>query len=67
MQRINQKKTVEYLKQLYPEIKNEISTLSEGNNFAGIMQTTVDQLKTVMATKRSALLVSFICLSFVKN
>lgn len=48
MQRINQKKTVEYLKQLYPEIKNEISTLSEGNNFAGIMQTTVDQLKNLL-------------------
>ena len=48
MQRVNQKKTVEYLKQLYPEIKNEISNLSDSNNFAGIMKTTVDQLKKLL-------------------
>lgn len=48
MQKINQKRTVEYLKQLYPEIKNEISSLSDCNNFAGIMQSTVDQLKNLL-------------------
>lgn len=48
MQKINQKKTVKYLKELYPEIKNEISSLSDCNNFAGIMQTTVDHLKNLL-------------------
>jgi len=49
MHRINQKKTVEYLKVLYPDIRNEITTLSDRNNFAGIMQTTVDHLRNLLS------------------
>lgn len=48
MQKINQKKTVEYLKAFYPDIKNEITNLSDRNNFAGIMQTTVDHMKDLL-------------------
>ena len=48
MQKINQKQTVEYLKTFYPDIKNEITSLADRNNFAGIMQTTVDHLKNLL-------------------
>lgn len=48
MQKINQKKTVEYLKAFYPDIRNEITNLSDRNNFAGIMQTTVDHMKDLL-------------------
>ena len=46
--KINEKSTVEYLKAFYPDIRNEISNLSERNNFAGIIQTTVDHLKNLL-------------------
>ena len=48
MRKINEKSTVEYLKAFYPDIRNEISNLSERNNFAGIIQTTVDYLKNLL-------------------
>ena len=48
MQKINQKKTVEYLKAFYPDIKVEIIKLSDHNNFAGIMQTAVDYVKNLL-------------------
>lgn len=48
MRKINQKSTVEYLKTFYPAIQSQITELSERNNFAGIMQTTVDQLKNLL-------------------
>lgn len=48
MQKINQKKTVEYLKAFYPDIRNDIANLSDRINFAGIMQTTVDHIKNLL-------------------
>ena len=48
MRKINEKSTIEYLKAFYPDIRNEISNLSERNNFAGIIQTTVDYLKNLL-------------------
>lgn len=45
MQKINQKKT---LKAFYPDIRNEITSLSDRNNFPGIMQTTVDHMKNLV-------------------
>ena len=48
MRRINEKSSVEYLKAFYPDIKPEITKLSERNNFAGIIQTAVDHLKNLL-------------------
>lgn len=48
MRRINEKSSVEYLKAFYPDIKQEITALSQRNNFAGIIQTAVDHLKNLL-------------------
>ena len=48
MQTINQKIAVEYLKFFYPPLRNEITQLSVQNNFAGIMQATVNYLKNLL-------------------
>lgn len=48
MRRINEKSSVEYLKAFYPDIKPEITALSQRNNFAGIIQTAVDHLKNLL-------------------
>lgn len=48
MQTINQKIAVEYLKFFYPPLRNEITQLSVQDNFAGIMQATVNYLKDLL-------------------
>lgn len=48
MQKMNKKRTIEYLKAFYPDLRSEITNLSDHNNFAGIMQTTVDHLKNLL-------------------
>ncbi|UHO39255.1 hypothetical protein H5J24_03795 [Chryseobacterium capnotolerans] len=48
MQTINQKIAVEYLKFFYPRLRNEIIQLSGQDNFAGIMQATVNYLKGLL-------------------
>ena len=48
MQTINQKIAVEYLKFFYPPLRNEITQLSVQDNFAGIMQATVNYLKNLL-------------------
>lgn len=48
MQTINQKIAVEYLKFFYPSLRNEITQLSVQDNFAGIMQATVNYLKNLL-------------------
>ena len=48
MQTINQKIAVEYLKFFYPPLRNEITQLSVQDNFAGIIQATVNYLKNLL-------------------
>ncbi|WP_370895598.1 DUF7674 family protein [Chryseobacterium gossypii] len=48
MQTINQRIAVEYLKFFYPTIRNEITQLSTQNNFAGIIQATINYLKDLL-------------------
>ena len=48
MQTINQKIAIEYLKFFYPPLRTEISQLSKQDNFAGIMQATVNYLKNLL-------------------
>lgn len=48
MQTINQKIAVEYLKFFYPPLRNEISQLSVQDNFAGIIQSTINYLKNLL-------------------
>ncbi|BFO64445.1 hypothetical protein KCF3NO3_04280 [Chryseobacterium sp. KCF3-3] len=48
MQTINQKIAVEYLKFFYPPLRNEITQLSVQDNFAGVMQATVNYLKNLL-------------------
>jgi hypothetical protein len=48
MQTINQTIAVEYLKFFYPPIRNEINQLSVQDNFAGIMQATINYLKELL-------------------
>jgi len=52
MRKINEKSTVEYLKAFYPAIRPQITELSERNNFAGIIQTTVDHMKNLLEQAR---------------
>jgi hypothetical protein len=48
MQTIDQKIAVEYLKFFYPPLRTEISQLSVQNNFAGIIQATINYLKSLL-------------------
>lgn len=48
MQTINQKIAVEYLKFFYPPLRSEISQLSVQDNFAGIIQATINYLKNLL-------------------
>lgn len=45
---VNQKTAAEYLKFFYPRLRNEIDELSVKGNFAGIIQTTINYLKTLL-------------------
>ncbi len=48
MQTINQKTAVEYLKFFYPPLRNEITQLSLQDNFAGVIQATINYLKNLL-------------------
>ncbi|SEM10947.1 hypothetical protein SAMN05421856_101144 [Chryseobacterium taichungense] len=48
MQTINQKIAVEYLKFFYPPLRAEITQLSVQENFAGIIQSTINYLKNLL-------------------
>ncbi|MCA6067502.1 hypothetical protein JI747_009960 [Chryseobacterium sp. RG1] len=48
MQAINQKKAMEYLKFFYPPLRNEITQLSLQDNFAGVIQATINYLKRLL-------------------
>ncbi|KQT20541.1 hypothetical protein ASG31_17390 [Chryseobacterium sp. Leaf404] len=45
---VNQKTAAEYLKFFYPKLRGEISELSLKDNFAGIIQTTVNYLRNLL-------------------
>ena len=45
---INESGAIEHLKVFYPSLQKEIVQLSAQNNFAGIIQTTVDHLKNLL-------------------
>ncbi|MCY1662904.1 DUF7674 family protein [Chryseobacterium sp. SL1] len=48
MPTINQKIASEYLKFFYPPLRTEITQLSSQDNFAGIMQATINYLKKLL-------------------
>lgn len=48
MKTINQKIAVEYLKFFYPPLRNEITQLSVQDNFAGVIQATINYLKNLL-------------------
>ncbi|KPH10841.1 hypothetical protein [Chryseobacterium sp. ERMR1:04] len=52
MQTINQKMAVEYLKFFYPTIRSEITQLSKQNNFAGVIQATINYLKDLLVDSK---------------
>lgn len=46
LNKINRFTAVEYLKVSFPSVRREIVTLSEQNNFPGVMQVMIDDMKT---------------------
>lgn len=48
MQSINKKIAVEYLKFFYPPLRKEITQLSVQENFAGVIQATINYLKDML-------------------
>ncbi|MBP1167657.1 hypothetical protein JOE44_004541 [Chryseobacterium sp. PvR013] len=56
MQTINKKIAVEYLKFFYPPLRNEITQLSVQDNFAGIMQATVNYLKNLLQESKISII-----------
>lgn len=52
MQAMNEKIAAEYLKFFYPPIRKEITQLSVQNNFAGIMQATINYLKDLLVQSK---------------
>lgn len=56
MQTINQKIAVEYLKFFYPPLRKEITQLSVQDNFAGIMQATVNYLKNLLQESKISII-----------
>ncbi|WP_223606041.1 hypothetical protein [Chryseobacterium sp. OSA05B] len=48
MQAINKKIAVEYLKFFYPPLRSEITQLSVQENFAGVIQATINYLKDML-------------------
>jgi hypothetical protein len=69
MQTINQKIAVEYLKFFYPPLRNEITQLSVQDNFAGIMQATVNYLKKLLQESKISIIANHLKLmdSIYKN
>ena len=56
MQTINKKIAVEYLKFFYPPLRNEITQMSVQDNFAGIMQATVNYLKNLLQESKISII-----------
>ena len=56
-QTINKRIAVEYLKIYYPAVRDEIMQLSVQNNFAGIIQITIDQLKIFLQESKTHLVI----------
>ncbi len=56
MQTINQKIAVDYLKFFYPPLRHEITQLSVQDNFAGIMQATVNYLKNLLQESKISII-----------
>lgn len=56
MQTINQKIAIDYLKFFYPPIRNEITQLSTQNNFAGVIQATVNYLRDLLQESRISII-----------
>ena len=48
MKTINENAAIEHLKVFYPTIQNEIVQLSAQDNFAGVIQATVNHLKNLL-------------------
>lgn len=48
MHAINENAAIEHLKIFYPSLQKEINLLSAQNNFAGVIQSTVDYLKVLL-------------------
>lgn len=46
LNKINRFTAVEYLKVFFPSVRREIVALSEQNNFPGVMQVMIDDMKT---------------------
>lgn len=46
LNKINRFTAVEYLKVFFPSVRREIVTLSEQNNFPGVIQVMIDDMKT---------------------
>lgn len=50
---VNQKTAAEYLKFFYPRLRTEIAELSLKGNFAGIIQSTVNYLRTLLLESKT--------------
>ncbi|WP_294201758.1 hypothetical protein [uncultured Chryseobacterium sp.] len=76
MQTINQAKATEYLKFFYPQLRTEIIQLSIQDNFAGIIQSTINYLRRLLQESKVNIMVHHITMmemiyksgdSYVKN
>ncbi|WP_034753269.1 DUF7674 family protein [Chryseobacterium daeguense] len=48
MNKINEEKAIEYIKQFFPKMESEISKLSGEHNFGGVLQLMVDRIKCLL-------------------
>lgn len=76
MQTINQAKATEYFKFFYPQLRTEIIQLSIQDNFAGIIQSTINYLRRLLQESKVNIMVHHITMmemiyksgdSYVKN
>jgi len=56
MKTINQKIAVEYLKFFYPPLRQEITQLSVQDNFAGVIQATINYLKKLLLESKVSII-----------
>lgn len=56
MKTINQKIAVEYLKFFYPPLRQEITQLSVQDNFAGVIQATINYLKNLLLESKVSII-----------
>lgn len=62
MQTINKKIAVEYLKFFYPTLRGEITQLAVQDNFAGIIQATINYLKNLLQESKITIIAHHISL-----